>query len=273
MRSVVLTYHSQNVNGNDYASNDHIALAEDLHFLSRTGWQVVSARTLVAALVGGMETGMPERSVVLTCDDGTSLDWEDFDHPVHGLQRSFRSIVRNSIRDGLNASQRGVMTSFVIASPQAHAAIDATQHNGIRITHDAWWADAARDGTFDLGCHSWDHCAPGLPANDRAFTVESTFKEINQLAHADQQVRLAGEHIRQRCNDPSQGVLFAYPYGETSPLLLNTYMPLHNHGMEAGFTDGAAVVTKETNRWAIPRYVCGAHWKSALGLINILRDL
>ena len=165
------------------------------------------------------------------------------------------------------------MTSFVIASSEAHAAIDATQHAGIRITSDAWWGDAVRDGTFDLGCHSWDHCASGLPEEKRAFVVESAFKEISKLEHADQQVRVAGEHIRQRCADPSQAVLFAYPYGETSPLLLETYMPHHKHGMEAAFTDGAAPVTRDTSRWAIPRYVCGAHWKDSMGLINILREL
>ncbi len=273
MRAAVLTYHSQNVKGDTYPSNDHVALAQDLAFLARTGWNIVSARTLVAALVAGFETLVPDRSIVLTCDDGTSLDWDDFEHPVHGLQLSFRSIIQQAIRDGLNAPIRGAMTSFVIASPQAHAAIDATQHGGIRITTDAWWGAAVRDGTFDLGCHSWDHCAPGLPEADRAFFIESAFKEISNHEHAEKQVRVAGEHIRQRCGDPSQAVLFAYPYGQTNPLLLDTYMPHHKHGMDAAFTDGAAPVTETTSRWAIPRYVCGAHWKDSLGLINILRQL
>jgi Polysaccharide deacetylase len=273
VRAAVLTYHSQNVTGNDYATNDHIALREDLHFLTRTGWPVVSARTLVAALTAGFETLVPERAVVLTCDDGTSLDWDTFTHPAHGEQQSFRSIIQSALQAGLSAPNRGAMTSFVIASPQAHAAIDATQHAGIRITRDDWWTDAVRDGTFELGCHSWDHCAPGLPETARAFSTEGTFKDIAALEHADQQVRVAGEHIRACCGDPAQARLFAYPYGETSPLLLDTYMPMHKHGMEAAFTDGAQPVTIETNRWAIPRYVCGAHWKSSLGLVNILRAL
>jgi peptidoglycan/xylan/chitin deacetylase (PgdA/CDA1 family) len=273
MRVAVLAYHSQNVTGNDYATNDHIALEEDLAFLARTGWHIVSARTLVGALISGNTALLPERSLVLTCDDGTLLDWEDFDHPKFGKQKSFVHILRSAVHAGLNAPTRGAMTAFVIASAQAHAAIDATQHAGIRITHDRWWQSAAQDGTLDIGCHSWDHCAPGIPIEARAFTTESTFKEISTLEHADQQVRIAGEHIRERCGDASQARLFAYPYGETSEFLLNTYMPHHPHGIEAAFTDGAAVVTEQTNRWAIPRYVCGAHWKSRLGLINILRGL
>ncbi len=273
MRAAVLTYHSQNVSGSDYASNDHIALAEDLHLIARTGWQIVSARTLVGALTSGSLALMPARALVLTCDDGTVLDWEDFEHPKFGHQKSFLNIVREAMRNGLNAPTRAAMTAFVIASPDAHAAIDATQHEGHRITEDRWWRAAVTDGTFDLGCHSWDHCTPGLPLDARAFTSEGTFKDISELAHADQQVRVAGEHIRARCGDASQGRLFAYPYGETSPLLLDAYLPNHRHGMEGAFTDGATPVTAETNRWAIPRYVCGAHWKSTLGLVNILRDL
>ena len=142
MRVAVLTYHSQNVNGNNYATNDHIALTTDLQLIARTGWQIVSARTLVSALLAGVGTVVPERALVLTCDDGSVLDWDDFEHPSFGPQKGFRNIVQSAIQSGLNAPARGAMTSFVIASAQAHAAIDATQHAGIRITEDSWWKRA-----------------------------------------------------------------------------------------------------------------------------------
>ena len=37
MRVPVLTYHANNITGNDYASNDHVALAHDLRALHRKG--------------------------------------------------------------------------------------------------------------------------------------------------------------------------------------------------------------------------------------------
>jgi hypothetical protein len=262
MRALVLTYHSQNVNGKTYADNDHIALQSDLAVLRRAGIAVVSAEALAQSLTA-QTMALPERCVVLTCDDGTLLDWEAFEHPAHGSQPSFAQILRDAIAEGLNAPRQGALTSFVIASDEARAAIDVESHAGYPISTSAWWAGAARDGLIHLGCHSWDHCAHGLTPAHRYSKQAGTFRAVDNLRDADQQVRHAGEAIRARCSDDTQARLFAYPYGETTDYLVNTYFPNAAHGMLAAFTDGAEVVTAATHRWTIPRYVCGHHWRSA----------
>ncbi len=271
MPAIVLAYHSQNVNGSDYACNDHIALQRDLETVIARGLRVVTAEALVSTLRAGLEWDEP--SVVFTCDDGTFLDWQDFDHPKHGMQTSFQTILLRALANGLRAPQRGVMTSFVIASALAHAAIDRCNHAGIRITHDAWWPDAAKDGTLALGCHSWDHCAVALPAAQIYSESAGNFYGVKTFAHADQQVRVAAEMIRARALDSTQATLFAYPYGQTTPYLLEQYFPTAAHGMRAAFTDSAALVNRNTSAWAIPRFVCGAHWRSPDDFSTLLDQL
>ncbi len=269
MRALVLTYHSQNVNGVSYADNDHIALRSDLRALRTAGRQVISARALAQALAG-QAAALPERCVVLTCDDGTLLDWEPFAHPLHGMQAPFAQIVREAIADGLNAPTQGALTSFVIASDAARAAIDTESHAGHPISSAAWWSAAAHEGLMDLGCHSWDHCARGLTAEQRYSKQAGSFRGVDNQRDADQQVRHAGDAIRAHCADHAQARLFAYPYGETTDFLVKSYFPNAAHGMLAAFTDGAEVVTPATNRWTIPRYVCGFHWRSAEAFAQLM---
>ena len=47
MNGYVLTYHSHHVVGEDYAHNDHAALAADLELVTDAGCEVVSLDTLV----------------------------------------------------------------------------------------------------------------------------------------------------------------------------------------------------------------------------------
>jgi hypothetical protein len=51
MRVPVLTYHSNNVSGNDYAGNDHVALAQDLRRVARLGLRIVPLATVVDVLL------------------------------------------------------------------------------------------------------------------------------------------------------------------------------------------------------------------------------
>ena len=65
MRVPVLAYHSNNISGNDYASNDHVALAEDLRMIQRSGLRIVpqsSTRPVWSAAVGGATNGGAMRS-------------------------------------------------------------------------------------------------------------------------------------------------------------------------------------------------------------------
>ena len=52
-RAVVLTWHSNNVLGHDYAQNDHVALAEDLRLLAAEGCTVWPLSRVVDALFEG----------------------------------------------------------------------------------------------------------------------------------------------------------------------------------------------------------------------------
>jgi peptidoglycan/xylan/chitin deacetylase (PgdA/CDA1 family) len=71
----ILTYHSIHVDGADYASNDHIGLAEDLELIHALGWQVIGLNKLVQELISGDWTALPQRSVAITLDDGSWFDW------------------------------------------------------------------------------------------------------------------------------------------------------------------------------------------------------
>ena len=51
MRSaIVLTYHSGNIAGNDHATNDLVALEQDLAPIRALGFPIVPARTLAEAV-------------------------------------------------------------------------------------------------------------------------------------------------------------------------------------------------------------------------------
>src|SRR5487761_2206378 len=92
MAIAVLAYHSQDIGGNDYRVNDHVALEEDLRQIAACGLPVVSAASVASAIAA--RSPLPERAVVLTCDDGAMLDFADCEVPGHGVQKSFRRIAR-----------------------------------------------------------------------------------------------------------------------------------------------------------------------------------
>jgi len=89
MPVAILTYHSCNILGNDYADNDHVALAEDPRRLHDMGFEIVP---LAEAIERGL-AGTQERLAALTFDDGPIFDYEDFEHPTCGFQKSFRRIM------------------------------------------------------------------------------------------------------------------------------------------------------------------------------------
>src|SRR5689334_18329594 len=80
MRVPVLTYHSNNVGGNDYANNDHVALAEDLGRIHAAGYRIVPLSRVVDARLGVADAASVENAVALCCDDGSWFDWHDLDH-------------------------------------------------------------------------------------------------------------------------------------------------------------------------------------------------
>ena len=118
MRVPVLAYHSNNVSGNDYADNDHVALATDLRLLARLGLRVVPLATVVDVLLGDAPASAVEGAVALSFDDGSWFDWHDIDHPTWGPQRGFAGILRDfAAESGAPVHATTVPTTTAVTTP------------------------------------------------------------------------------------------------------------------------------------------------------------
>ncbi|MCK9539345.1 polysaccharide deacetylase family protein [Dokdonella sp.] len=270
MRVPVLTWHSNNILGNDYASNDHLALAEDLRLIRRLGLRIVPLVTLVAVLDGRLPQASLESAVALSFDDGSWFDWHDLEHPTCGPQRGFAGILRDFRRD---AGVPVHATSFVIVSPQARATLDQTCLIGCGWWDDAWWREAQREGLLAIENHSWDHNHASLPTTV-AGARKGSFLGIDDHAAADAEIRAASDWLDAYLA-PHRCSLFAYPYGEASDYLLREYLPHfgHRHRLRAAFGTQAMPVESTSNRWHLPRYVCGQHWRDPAELERLLQTL
>jgi peptidoglycan/xylan/chitin deacetylase (PgdA/CDA1 family) len=269
MRALVLTYHAMNVSSNEYAGNDHIALREDLRVIATSGWQVLPLRNVVDAYLG--HGTIPERTVALTFDDGADFDARDLVHPTLGPQRSMLGVLQDFQREHPNGQPRMHATSFVIVSPVARAALDRACMIGAGWWNDDWWQPALASGLFDIANHSWDHNHDALPAaGDRK---RGTFFSIDHRAAADEQLIPAIAYLNSHAPNRSAN-LFAYPYGEVSEYLRQEYFPRAdlNPGVRAAFSTKEGLVTPQSDRWDLPRSICGFHWKSPDALATLLRD-
>ncbi|HKE47668.1 MAG TPA: polysaccharide deacetylase family protein, partial [Rhodanobacteraceae bacterium] len=261
-------YHSNNVGGNEYDTNDHVALAADLRVIRRAGLRIVPLARVVDALLG--TTALPERAVALSFDDGSYFDWYDMDHPTCGPQRGFAGILREfAAKTGAAAHA----TSFVIVSPDARAILDRTCLAGRGWWGDDWWRDAEREGLIAIESHSWDHNHHTLPSTVQREQDKGTFRSIDTHADADAEIRAANDWLDMHARAPRAG-LFAYPYGETNDYLVRDYLPRHvaEHRLRAAFGTKPEPVTRASARWNLPRYVCGHHWRSTDELARLVDD-
>lgn len=270
MRVPVLTYHSMNIAGNDYATNDHIALAEDLRTINRLGLRIVPLSRVVDVLLGAAPESTVESAVAISFDDGSWFDWYDIDHPAHGKQRGMAGI----LRDFAAATAAPVhATSFVIVSPEARATLDQTCMVGLGWWGHEWWRAAVGEGVLAIESHSWDHNHATLPQTAQRVQHKGTFKSIDTYADADAQIRQASDWLDAYC--ATRTSLFAFPYGESNEYLVREYLPdfQHQHRLRAAFATGAQPVERGANRWLLPRLVCGQHWTSSAGFAALLRDM
>lgn len=270
MRVPVLTYHSNNVGGNDYASNDHVALAEDLRRIHRLGLRIVPLATVVDALLGLTPESAVDDALALSFDDGSWFDWHDLDHPTCGRQRGFAGILRDF------AAETGAAvhaTSFVIVSPEARAALDRTCLIGRGWWGHDWWREAQHEGLLAIESHSWDHNHDSLPATAQRGQHKGTFRSIDAYADADAEIRRAADWLDAHLA-PHRASLFAYPYGESNDYLLREYLPqhTHEHRLRAAFGTTPAPLETASDRWNLPRYVCGRDWASADEFAQVLAD-
>lgn len=276
MRVAVLCYHSQNIQGHSYALNDHVALAHDLQAIVERKIPIISIEQLVAHLTGKalLES---DAAVVLTCDDGTMLDWLDYQHPEFGMQTSFKNIVRNALgAQRCDSATSALMTSFVIACPTARRHIDQGCYGGAPLSADSWWHAAASSGYWAIENHSWNHWHVSLPFQASSqqplgqfYTVENYLQATKQIRHAscfiNAKLAVAGKKVR----------YFAYPYGHAAPYLQQHYLPYYSaqHGVEAAFTTQADFVSERSALYALPRFVCGEAWQSPQQFAQLLDQL
>lgn len=270
-RIPVLTYHGLHAPGWDYHENDHVALEQDLAMLDESDFKVLPLTVLVRLLKGELE---PEpgrgKFVAISFDDGTDLDYVDFYHADYGYLKSFKNLLLEKKGLGWDGAAP-VGTSFVIASPEARVELDRTCIAGRDQWRDDWWREAAQQGPLEIANHSWDHTHPSL---DRLAVDEAhrgKFHTIGDFETADAEILQAERYIRDKTGRLS-APLFAFPYGESNDFLVNEYFPARRRWFSAAFTTGGEPVSKDCNRWQIPRFVCGEHWNSPEGLADILND-
>lgn len=273
MRATILAYHAANVSGAAYEQNDHVAFAADLRAIHALGLHIVPLLWVVEALLGRSDRDLT-RAVALTCDDGPDLDYFDVEHPTHGRQRSFFNAMIDFRREyGRDAQPDLHLTGFVIASPEARAIIDQRCLAGRGWMRDTWWRAAHASRLYAVENHSWDHNHAELPRTVQRDQVKGTFRSIDTYADADAEIRRASDWLDTHC--PSRRTsLFAYPYGESNDYLLQEYLPrhAHEHRLRAAVGTDPAPVDSASDRWKLPRYVCGHHWTSRGALESLLRE-
>lgn len=273
MRVPVLTYHAVNVAGDDYASNDPIAFAEDLALIQRLGRRVLPLRRVVDVLLGRSDEDL-RGAVALSCDDGSDLDFHDLDFPGHGRQRSFHNtLIDFRERHGVSAQPGLSLTCFVIADPDARAHMDQACLFGRDWMGGRWWRQAGESGLIAIENHSFDHNHPCLTSPGPHGLVRGDFHAVGDDAQAEFEIAQAQHWLAEHLA-PRRPRLFCYPFGHVSAFLHDDWLPRRGPelAIEAAFGDGAEPLTRASDRWNLPRYICGWHWKSPGQLEQILGD-
>ena len=263
MRIPVLTYQPMHIHGNEYRANHLTALASDLRQLTQAGFRVVALRTLVDAWLEERFDELGGKVVALASDDGADFDYRDLPHPAAGPQRSAFNILRDFAAENPGRQPGLNLTSFVIVSPGARAALDQACMIGKGWWSDDWWPEAIRSGLMHIGNHSWDHNHDALPESFSLGVPRGAFSGIASSRLADHEIRQAAEYLRRHADNPG-AALFAYPYGEPNAYLSEDYFPSRAEaiGIKAAFTGRAGFWEKGCSRWEIPRFACGRDWAS-----------
>lgn len=275
MRALVLAYHSHHVLSARYAENDHVALAADLATLTRCGARIVGLRTLVRALVHPLAARLHRALrrgplVALTFDDGPAYDHAPFVHPQAGPQPGFLPVLAAFRAGPLGARQPSLhATSFVIASPEARRVIERSfdptvTYLGPGALRDDWWNDAIDSGLLDIANHSFDHLHPALAAVAHSQGARGDFAQVATAADAEAQIGRAQRLLLERTRGRA-APFFAFPFGHTNAFLVHGFLPAQGArlGLRAAFTTAGTPASAASDRWAVPRLVCGHHWTSS----------
>lgn len=253
--------------GNEYASNDHVAFADDLRLIQRLDLKVIPMNWLVGWLLGECELDL-SNSVCISFDDGVDADVRDLDFPEFGPQRALANIM-GDFHDEFGPTAQPMLhaTSFVIASPQARAVMDRHSLFDKGWMNEDWWGHD-HEGLLTIGNHGWDHEHPDLV--HAGGEPSGNFHGVDSFEKADRQIFAAAEYIVE-VSGGRWPDLFAYPYGHVNDYLSCEYFPNHNHHRtRAAFTTEPYPVTADSDRWQLGRFVCGRDWRSPTDLEKIL---
>lgn len=268
MKAAILAYHSQNIAGHETFNNDHVALAADLDALHAAGCRFVSLGTLVDALFEGAALATQAPLICLTFDDGCDYDVRELEFSGHGVQPGFLQIMEAFVTRHGRGTQPGLhATSFVIASPDARRLIDGKSLFGSGHMSDDWWREADAHPMLAIGNHGWDHNHPDLEEGQYA---RGGFEQVDRLEYCHQQVVQSADYIERITGRRPR--FFAYPFGESSDYIRNEYFPLRGgeHRCLAAIGTEPGRVSIHSNRWNLPRFVCGRDWSSPDGLLTAL---
>lgn len=267
-RIPVLCYHSMNADTEHYYGNDHIALTEDLSLLKQYGYRLISGMDIIDFITGEKHYSVADKVVCISIDDAPVLDYFDYQSPKIGRVRSFRSIfLASTIFQESEAS----ILNFAIVDEATREELDQACMQGNGDWHSDWWQSAIAEGLYDMANHSFDHMHGALKQTRHSRGEKGNFFAVDNYLDADQQIR-QGYNALQNYTNGSATPLFAYPYGHCSNYLRDEYFPEYSdeHHQKGAFTTAGEYVTRQTNRWSIPRFVCGEHWKSPADFRQLL---
>lgn len=265
----ILAWHSTHITTNGYDGNDQVAFASDLRTLHRCGARIWPLAEAFEALSAGT---LPGDIVVLTADDGSTLDFLPFAHPTCGPQPGFYRTLRDFHDEfGAAGGHRTHLSCFAIASPEARAELDRKAYLGLGLWHDRWWPEATASGFLALESHSWDHNHPSLERTCQRENRKGDFRFIETEAECRCEIDRASDYIERTAGRRPR--FLAYPWGQASDYVMREYLPARGPGLGLAAALGCAPepVTRASDRWNLPRYMFNQHWKSPGELEALLR--
>ena len=273
----VLCYHSWRIEGLDYASNDHVAMEQDLRAAREAGYQLLSVPLLVTALRDGSagQRFADKKLICVTFDDGFLYDVRDMVHPEQGFVPSFCTLLNrdDQIPERFDDGPKAV--AFVIASDQArHDLRFSSDPEGYWDLRNDWWLEAARSDTIAIGNHSWDHTHSEVSEVKQREGKKGSFLAIDNAGDAFAQV-IAAQHTIDEHTQGHALKIFCYPFGDVPNFLQDDYLPTEGAaaGLEAAFGTGGSLVRPDSNLWNLPRLVCGEHWREEGALLPLIESL
>ena len=183
---------------------------------------------------------------------------------------SLLGVLQEWVREDPAARAEASLTSFLIASPAARAAMDRECLFDRNDLDSDWWSAAQRTGHMAFGNHSWDHNHPILPLEESLQLARGDFFAVDDEAKADYEIAQAQAFLAEALGQ--RPTCFAYPFGHVPEFVRSQYLPRRGPamGLEAAFTTETGRVHPDSDRWALPRSVCRWHWKSPDELAALL---